>query len=133
MLLALSLLAASGCDSGGLSLLSGVGSGSSTGTGSTSQALAGTWRRTLVVQTATDVITSETTWMFSAGGGCQRTVVSNSVLQDVPTTQYSPCSYSVAGGVATIHFDGTSGTVAFSVLVSGGKLFLGGVEFQKIG
>jgi len=48
-------------------------------------------------------------------------------------TQNSPCSFSVAGGVATIHFDGTSGTVAFAVAVSGGKLFLGGLEFQKIG
>jgi hypothetical protein len=81
----------------------------------------------------TDVVTSETTWMFSASGTCQRTVVSNSVLQNVPVTQISPCSYSVAGGVATIHFDGTGGTVSFSVVVSGGTLFLGGVQFQRIG
>jgi hypothetical protein len=86
-----------------------------------------------VVQTATDVITSETTWLFSSSGGCQRTVVSNSVLQGFPMTQVSPCSYTLAGGRITVQFAGTTGSVSFAVTVNGGSLFLDGVQFMRIG
>ncbi|MBI4503174.1 MAG: hypothetical protein HY700_18715 [Gemmatimonadetes bacterium] len=127
----MTLLPATGCESGALRFPTAVGGG--TGGGTPGQVITGTWRRTLVVQTQTDVITSETTWLFATGGACERTVVTNSVLQGFPETQRSPCSYTVAGSTATIHFDGTSGTVSFSVFVSGNKLFLGGVEFVRIG
>jgi hypothetical protein len=110
-----------------------VGEGVSGNTSTGGSAITGTWRRTLVVQTSTDVITSETTWTFSVGGGCQRTVVSNSVLQGFPETQVSPCSYTLAGGQVTISYSGTSGSVSFSVSVSGNSLFLGGVQFMRIG
>ena len=79
----MSLLAFAGCESRRLLFPTGVG----TGAGTPGQVITGTWRRTLVVQTQTDVITSETTWLFSSNGACQRTVVTNSVLQGFPETQ----------------------------------------------
>jgi hypothetical protein len=81
----------------------------------------------------TDIVTSETTWVFSAGGGCQRTVVSSSLVEGIPRTQVSPCSYSLAGGRVTVSFTGTSGSVSFSVSVSGNTLFLDGVQFTRVG
>ncbi len=80
-----------------------------------------------------DLVTSETTWLFSGGGSCRRTVVSNSVLEGCPRTQVTPCSYSVAGGRVTVRYDGSSSDVSFSVVVSGNTLFLNGVEFSRIG
>jgi hypothetical protein len=127
------MLCTSACGSRGFQFPTGIGEGASGGQpGGGSSAIAGTWRRTLVVRTQTDVITSETTWIFSAGGGCQRTVVSNSVLQNVPVTQVSPCSYTLSSGRVTIRFDNTSGSVSFAVALSGGSLFLDGVPFARI-
>jgi hypothetical protein len=87
----------------------------------------------MVVQTQMDVMTSETTWVFGTGGGCQRTVVSESLLEGFPRTQVSPCSYTVAGSRVSIQFDATSGTVSFSVQVSSSTLTLDGVQFSRIG
>ena len=109
-----------------------MGTGTS-GPGAPSLSITGTWRRTLVVRTPTDVVTSETTWIFSTGGGCQRTVVSNSVLQDVPVTQVTACSYSLASGRVTVRYEGTTGSVSFAVSTGSGSLFLDGVEFTRIG
>jgi hypothetical protein len=103
-----------------------VGSG-----GSTATSIVGTWRRTLVVQTTDDVLSSETTWVFSSDESCERTVVTTSVLAGFPDTVRSPCSYTLAGPAITIRFDGTTGSVTFTAVVGRDTLTLDGVEFAR--
>lgn len=112
--------------------ISGVLSGSGGGNNTSLPAIAGTWRRMVILQTQNDVVTSETTWIFSAGGGCERTVVSHSVAAGVPATQRSSCSYQLASGRVTIQF-GSGGPVQFTVSVGSNRLFLSGVEFTRVG
>jgi hypothetical protein len=128
----------SACEDGGGGLTgivpgSGTGVGASSGTNTTSSPIAGTWQHTLIVRTQTDIITSETTWIFSAGGGCQRTVVSTSFVEGIPLTTRVSCSYHLVNGTVTIQFSSGGPPVSFGVQLSGGHLFLGGTEFVRIG
>ncbi len=117
------------CDPNPTRLPTGLGVG---GGGASSSSISGTWRRTLVMTTADDVITSETTWTFGPGGGCERTVVTTSVLAGSSDTERAPCTYRLDGSTITITF--TTGTpVTFSVRVTGDRLFLDGVEFIRVG
>jgi hypothetical protein len=128
--LPLALCAALACDSPNRGLPLGPSIGGS-GSATSGSSIAGTWRRTFIVQTTDDVITSETTWLFSQGPGCERTVVSSSVLLGTAQVQRSPCTYQVGSGRVTVQFQ-VGGPVSFSANVSGGRLLLDGVEFARV-
>jgi hypothetical protein len=85
-----------------------------------------------VVQTADDVLSSETTWVFSSDDSCERTVVTTSVLAGFPDTVLSPCTYTLAGPAITIRYDGTTGSVTFTVVIVRDTLTLDGVEFARV-
>jgi hypothetical protein len=87
----------------------------------------------VVVQTQMDVVTSETTWVFSTGGGCQRTVTSTSLVEGFPRTTVTTCSYGVSAGRVSITFSGSTSPVSFTVLMSGNTLFLDGQQFTRVG
>jgi hypothetical protein len=111
----------------------GPGSGTTVGgaSGATTSALVGTWRRVETLRTTMDITTTETTWTFSAGGGCQRTVTTSQVSVGTPFTTTSTCTYTLRGSTVSIAYDGTTGTVSFSVAVSGSTLLLNGVPFNR--
>ncbi len=85
-----------------------------------------------MVETSDDVVTSETTWVFTAGGSCERTVVSRSLAAGFSDTTRQGCTYELSGDRLTITFAGTGGTATFTARVSGDSLFLDGVEFRRV-
>lgn len=100
--------------------------------GGTAPSIVGTWSRTVVIQTADDVISSETVWLFGSDGACERRRTTTSVRAGFAETLVDPCRYTLAGGRVTIQFTATSGSVSFTAVVNGGRLFLDGVEFRRI-
>lgn len=104
--------------------------GTTAGGGSVSQTLVGRWRRTVVLQTPTDITTSETTWLFAPEGSCERSVATTTVSAGYTDTVRSPCTWSVAGSTVTVNYTG-AGTAQFSWSLHGATLYLSGVPFAR--
>lgn len=103
----------------------GIGGG-----GSSSPSIVGTWARTLIVEQPDDIITSETVWIFSSDNTCERRVTTTTFSSGFSETQSDPCTYVLDRTLLTIQFIGGGGPVTFTAIVSGGNLFLDGVEFR---
>lgn len=109
---------------------SGPGGPGLGGGGSSSPSIAGTWSRILVVEQPDDIITSETVWIFGADNTCERRVTTTTFSSGFSETQVEPCTYVLERSLLTIQF--LSGQpVTFTAVVSGGSLFLDGVEFRR--
>ena len=118
------------CGEGGVARPGGGPGGIAGGPG-LSEAIVGTWKRTLIIQEPDDIITSTTTWTFRTDGTCERAVTSSSVSAGISDTQTSPCTYTIDRTLVTIAFEGSTMPVTFAAAVSGDSLFLDDVEFQR--
>lgn len=108
--------------------VSGGGGGSNGSSG-----VVGTWSRTIVLQSDTNnFTTSQTTWTFTTGGACERTVVTNSVQLGYPDAVTTTCTYTLAAGSVTIMLAGATQPVTFTVQVQGDTLTLGGEPFLRV-
>ena len=108
----------------------GIGGGGGTSGSTLASALPGAWVRTVVIQTADDVLSSETLWIFASDGACERRLTTTSVSAGFSDTVTSACTWEATGPAVSITFSG-GGTVSFSAAVHGNSLFLDGVEFRR--
>lgn len=98
--------------------------------GGSAASIVGAWTRTLIIERPDDIITSETTWIFAADGTCERRVTTTTFSAGFSETQIEPCTYVLERSLLTIQFLSGGLPVTFTAVVSGGSLFLDGVEFQ---
>lgn len=133
--LSLLLIAAAGCDGGGVTGPQRPQDTSGTSDGATPAGrLAGAWRTTVVVQVPADIQTWITIWQFDADGTCLQTQEVRSVVEGVPRVTERPCTFTADGAAITIAYAGGATLVldyAFSLL-SPDLLILDGFEYQRV-
>jgi hypothetical protein len=111
---------------------SNFGTGTSGG-GSPSSTLVGTWQAIVMVQVPGDLQTWTTTWQFEAAGTCRETRVTESLAEGVPRTTDLSCTWTSDDTRITVTFVG-GGTLVMQFSFAGfspDRLLLDGFEYQR--
>ena len=136
LLFSATVLTATACDRGPFEPVGRRPIGGLTGGGgpTTTIAIEGTWRRTLVFFDDFGFLhSSETTWTFATSGLAERTVVTTNVTLGAADTSLTQARWRVDGSNVIIDFTSPSpGTISLEVRLQGTTLFLAGQEYQRV-
>lgn len=130
------LMALAACDNGDWGPLAQGPAVAGGGRGGLASGVVGTWQNVLVLDVPPDFTRTTTTWRFSAGGNCQRTTETFSVIEGVPRTTVRDCTYSVDAAGLLVTYAGGTAPVRVAAQFAGfapDRLVLDGFEFLRIG
>ena len=141
MLLALSLTLAA-CE-GGTSFTpdylpnpDGNGGTSSGGSSNAATLIVGTWQTTVITPLpANDFITTQTTWVFKAGGACLQTIDSRQFSEGITHTTSAACTYRLAQGVVLVLYTGAALDTSYSLafpLNDPNVMILDGLSYNRV-